>query len=242
MSSSNAFSLPKLLILGAIYVLFRLVRFGSRGRHLPPGPTTHPIIGNAHLVIDKNLYRRYLPLRHDVWFAEGRLQIQGVESTIWRSVLSENRKRNNDSVEQQARCTWADRQTKCNLFCQTTWWPISHGVERWKHCQYGRRRYLENPEEDHFTILCPSKIGWWSRESIRSWVCIDKHETWYSTLQDWSVQRVAVLLHDLLNNPQDYRKHIDRATASFSSIALFGQRASSINDFWATVSNQRIPP
>jgi hypothetical protein len=42
-------------------------------------------------------------------------------------------------------------------------------------------------------------------------------------------------MHDLIINPEDFSKHIDRATASFSSIALFGQRAKSNDDFWATV-------
>jgi len=51
-----------------------------------------------------------------------------------------------------------------------------------------------------------------------------------------SKHRVTTLMHDLLVNPQDFSKHVDRATASFSSIALFGQRAKSIDDFWATVS------
>jgi hypothetical protein len=46
-------------------------------------------------------------------------------------------------------------------------------------------------------------------------------------------------MHDLLVNPQDFTKHLDRATASFSSIALYGQRAKSHDDFWATVS--RLP-
>lgn len=47
-----------LLILGVLYVIFRLARFGSREKHLPPGPPTYPIIGNAHLVVDKDLYKR----------------------------------------------------------------------------------------------------------------------------------------------------------------------------------------
>lgn len=43
-------------------------------------------------------------------------------------------------------------------------------------------------------------------------------------------------MHDLLVDSKDFSKHVDRATASFSSIALFGQRAKSIDDFWTTVS------
>ena len=47
-----------LLALGGIYVIFKLARFGSREKHLPPGPPTYPIVGNAHLAVDKYLYKR----------------------------------------------------------------------------------------------------------------------------------------------------------------------------------------
>lgn len=40
------------------YVGFILARFGAREKHLPPGPPTYPIVGNAHLVADKHLYKR----------------------------------------------------------------------------------------------------------------------------------------------------------------------------------------
>jgi hypothetical protein len=41
-----------------IYFIFKLARFGSREKHLPPGPPTYPIVGNAHLAVDKDLYKR----------------------------------------------------------------------------------------------------------------------------------------------------------------------------------------
>ena len=44
----------------------------------------------------------------------------------------------------------------------------------------------------------------------------------------------TAFMHDLLVDPEGFRTHLDRATASFSSIALFGQRATSMDDFWAT--------
>ena len=44
-------------------------------------------------------------------------------------------------------------------------------------------------------------------------------------------------MHDLLVDPGDFSKYVDRATASSSSIALFGQRAKSNEDFWSTVSS-----
>jgi len=40
------------------YVIFTLLRFGCREKHLPPGPPTYPIVGNAHLAVDKDLYKR----------------------------------------------------------------------------------------------------------------------------------------------------------------------------------------
>jgi hypothetical protein len=50
------------------------------------------------------------------------------------------------------------------------------------------------------------------------------------------------MMHDLLVSPENFSKHIDRATASASSIALFGQRARSYDDFWATVSPFECKP
>lgn len=44
----------------------------------------------------------------------------------------------------------------------------------------------------------------------------------------------TAFMHDLLIDPEVFRTHLNRATASFSSIALFGQRATSMDDFWAT--------
>ena len=44
--------------LGGIYIIVKLARFGSREKHLPPGPPTYPIVGNAHLAVDKDLYKR----------------------------------------------------------------------------------------------------------------------------------------------------------------------------------------
>ena len=49
--------------------------------------------------------------------------------------------------------------------------------------------------------------------------------------------RITTLMHDLLVEPENFSKHIDRTTASSASIALFGQRAGTHDDFWATVSS-----
>lgn len=53
---SNLWALVCLIAI--VYFVFRLARFGSREKHLPPGPPTYPIIGNAHLAVDKDLYKR----------------------------------------------------------------------------------------------------------------------------------------------------------------------------------------
>lgn len=50
--------LTVLWALGCAYVCFKLARFGAREKHLPPGPPTYPIVGNAHLVADKQLYKK----------------------------------------------------------------------------------------------------------------------------------------------------------------------------------------
>lgn len=49
-----------------------------------------------------------------------------------------------------------------------------------------------------------------------------------------SEAEVTILMHDLLIDPGNFYKHVDRAIASASSIALFGQCAKSSEDLWAT--------
>jgi hypothetical protein len=50
------------------------------------------------------------------------------------------------------------------------------------------------------------------------------------------LDRTKTLIHDLLQDPNDFTRHVHRATASLSSVALYGQRAKLHDDFWATVS------
>ena len=65
-----------LTTLGGIYVIFKLARFGSREKHLPPGPPTYPIVGNAHLAVDKDLYKRPVHFARcfDIWLTSSRFQ------------------------------------------------------------------------------------------------------------------------------------------------------------------------
>ncbi|GJC77449.1 cytochrome P450 monooxygenase yanC [Colletotrichum liriopes] len=45
-------------IVPAIILIYKILTFGSRERHLPPGPPTVPIIGNAHLIPSKGFYSK----------------------------------------------------------------------------------------------------------------------------------------------------------------------------------------
>lgn len=44
--------------LGLLYGIVRLLRFGRREKHLPPGPPTVPILGNAHLTVDPKIFKK----------------------------------------------------------------------------------------------------------------------------------------------------------------------------------------
>jgi hypothetical protein len=54
----NQSYLSALATLGSVHIVFKLALFGSREKHLPHGPPTYPIVGNAHLAVDKHFYRR----------------------------------------------------------------------------------------------------------------------------------------------------------------------------------------
>jgi hypothetical protein len=65
--------------LTVLYSFFKLLRFGHREKHLPPGPPTYPIIGNAHLAVDKDLYKRSVFCVQLLRIKVDRMQIQGLE-------------------------------------------------------------------------------------------------------------------------------------------------------------------
>lgn len=45
-----------LLVLLVFFLLFKVLRIGSRESSLPPGPPTLPILGNAHLLPSRDLH------------------------------------------------------------------------------------------------------------------------------------------------------------------------------------------
>jgi cytochrome P450 len=70
-----------------------------------------------------------------------------------------------------------------------------------------------------------------------------------SELARISEAEITTLVHDLLVSPDEFSKHINRSNASFSAIALYGQRATTHADFWATavydamdIMNKAISP
>ncbi|KXH40283.1 cytochrome P450 2D18 [Colletotrichum salicis] len=53
-------SYPSLIwIIPAVFLAFKILTFGSREKHLPPGPPTLPILGNAHLIPSKGMYSKF---------------------------------------------------------------------------------------------------------------------------------------------------------------------------------------
>lgn len=43
------------------YFIFHILRFGKREEHLPPGPPTWPVIGNAQLLAAGKVHIKYVP-------------------------------------------------------------------------------------------------------------------------------------------------------------------------------------
>jgi hypothetical protein len=55
----NDFISKVLPILLACYAVVQVLRYGRREKHLPPGPPTVPILGNAHLLSATDLHKKY---------------------------------------------------------------------------------------------------------------------------------------------------------------------------------------
>ncbi|USP82218.1 hypothetical protein yc1106_09492 [Curvularia clavata] len=58
-------------VLGLLYGLVKLLRFGHREKHLPPGPPTLPILGNAHLTVDPKLFKKQVTFHSVFRFSTG---------------------------------------------------------------------------------------------------------------------------------------------------------------------------
>lgn len=47
-------------VIPTIFLVYKILTFGSREKHLPPGPPTVPILGNAHLIPSKGFYSKWV--------------------------------------------------------------------------------------------------------------------------------------------------------------------------------------
>ncbi|KAJ8112762.1 hypothetical protein OPT61_g4948 [Boeremia exigua] len=186
-----------LVTTGCIYVIFTLARFGSREKHLPPGPPTYPIVGNAHLAVDKHLYRRFKD------WSEQYGAVFSLKIGKGTMIVLNSRRAVYDLVDKRSAI------------------------------------YSARPQEEQYHIALKGEnianmdadATWRAQRKITARFFAPKKLD--GELARISEAEVTTLMHDLLKNPDDFSKHVDRATASFSSIALFGQRAKSFSGFWA---------
>ncbi|KAF2820123.1 cytochrome P450 [Ophiobolus disseminans] len=187
-----------LLTLSGIYVVVKLARFGRREKHLPPGPPTYPIVGNAHLAVDKDLYKRFKD------WSEQYGEVFSLKIGKGTMIVLNSRRAVHDLIDKRS-AIYSSRPQD----------PQYHIALKGEN--------IANMDAD---------AGWRSQRKItaRFFAPIKLD----SELAKISEAEVTTLMHDLLINPRDFSKHVDRSTASFSSIALFGQRAKSNDDFWAT--------
>jgi cytochrome P450 len=199
--------------LGGLYIIFKLARFGSREKHLPPGPPTYPIVGNAHLVVDKDLYKRSEHFRHR-----------------FPSLIHDRFK------------DWSEQYGPVFSLKIGKGTMIVLNSRRAVHDLIDKRSaiYSSRPQDEQFRMALKGEnianmdadAGWRAQRKItaRFFAPIKLD----GDLAKISEAEVTTLMHDLLVDPQAFTKHLDRSTASFSTIACFGQRAKTYDDFWAT--------
>ncbi|KAF2637168.1 cytochrome P450 [Massarina eburnea CBS 473.64] len=184
--------------LGIIYAFFKLLRFGRREKHLPPGPPTYPIIGNAHLIVDKNLYKKFKDWSEQygevfsLKIGRGTMIVLNSRRAVYDLIDKRSAMYSSRPNDEQFRTTFKG-ENFANLNADPSWRSQRKMTAR---------------------FLAPSKLD--------------------GDLGKISEAEVTALIHDLLVSPEEFSKHIGRSTASFAAIALFGQRAKSHDDFWAT--------
>ncbi|KAF1994944.1 cytochrome P450 [Amniculicola lignicola CBS 123094] len=199
--------------LTVLYGIFKLLRFGRREKHLPPGPPTYPIIGNAHLAVDKDLYKRFKDWSEqygDVYslkIGKGTMIVLNSKRAVYELIDKRSAIYSSRANDEQFR-TALKNENIANMDADAGW--------------RAQRKLTAR-------FFAPAKLD--------------------GDLAKVSEAEITTLVHDLLISPEDFSKHVNRSNASFSAIALYGQRATSHDDFWATavyeamdVMNKAISP
>ncbi|KAL9622814.1 MAG: hypothetical protein Q9160_002933 [Pyrenula sp. 1 TL-2023] len=188
--------------LTVLYGIFKLSRFGRREKHLPPGPPTYPIIGNAHLAVDKDLYKRFKDWSEqygDVFslkIGKGTMIVLNSKQAVYELIDKRSAIYSSRANDEQFR-TALKNENIANMDADAGWRAQRKMTAR---------------------FFAPAKL-------------------------DGELAKVSEA------DPEDFSKHINRSNASFSAIALYGQRATAHDDFWATavyeamdVMNKAISP
>lgn len=182
--------------LGILYAVVKLLRFGHREKHLPPGPPTWPIIGNAHLTVDPKIFKKFKQ-----WSAQ------------YGDVFSLKIGKGTMVVLNSKRAVYELVDQRSALYSSR---PIDR---RFRHAM-----------RENFAFMDPTPIWRMQRKIAVRYLAPEKLD---GELDKVSNAEITTLLHDLLVSPEDFIKHIERSTASFTAIVLYGQRAKSNDDFWA---------
>ncbi|KAH7135157.1 cytochrome P450 2D18 [Dendryphion nanum] len=187
-------------ILCALYLLYTLLRFGSRDKRMPPGPRTIPILGNLHQMDMKNMHIQFKDWA-DQYGGVFSLKIGGGNMIV----LSDPRAVHDLMNKKSA--IYSDK-------------PIDHQM-------------LLCLQDENIAFM-PSTQLWRAERKIASQSFSPKALD--ERLSPISEAEISQLMADLLNTPENFRDHIKRATASAVSIATFGFRAPTMDNFFATAA------
>jgi hypothetical protein len=223
-------------LLIAAYCIYVILRFGHREKHLPPGPPTWPILGNAHLLMAGELHYQY------VQFSPVRV----TDSLVTHTRFTELSKKYGSIFSLKI-----GKSTMIILNDPRAVYELIHKKSA---------LYLDRPYDEHWDLayrnesiaLMHSDVKYKAmRKIVQQLVSPKNLDTSFSGIQEaeWvitsSMARVRLtpdrtnrLMLDLLEKPEEFDDSIKRTTASIIGIILYGFRATSPQSFWATVSNK----
>ncbi|KAK1522872.1 cytochrome P450 2D18 [Colletotrichum paranaense] len=191
-------SYPSLIwIIPAAFLAFKILTFGSREKHLPPGPPTLPILGNAHLIPSRGVYAK---------LKEWADQYGSIYSL---------------KVGQSTMVVLNDRHAVHELLTSKGAYYNDRPIDQ----QYDLAMRQEN------TSLMHDGPVWRAERKITATYFSPKNLD--GALRGVQESEISVLMHDLLEKPDEFMESVKRTTASIATITIFGQRAPSWESFWA---------